>query len=410
MNFISLFAGIGGFDLGFERAGMECVAQVEIDERCREVLAHHWPGVDRTIANVKHFGRAVFNGPVDLICGGFPCQDVSVAGRREGLDGERSGLWFEFLRVVEELKPRWVVVENVPGLLSSNGKRDFATVLSGLAECGYMGAYRVFDAQYFRVPQRRRRVFIVGCLGDWQGAAEVLLERESSPWDPAPSREAGARVAAPLTRGSATGRGVNEPGRRREDDVNLVTYRIHAAESGAKKNHAVKTDYARCIDSTGAFGSAQGGTIVFEPRYARNGRGAPDNIVPPLKAQSGQTGKGDGAPLVAFDWQAGGGGSDHSFRGKSRSYIVRKGSYAQLRKNATDAIAGPAYGIRRLMPIECERLQGFPDGFTAVNGMADSPRYRMLGNAVAVPVAEWIGRRIIDRSQRGGSVTVSDGA
>lgn len=143
----------------------------------------------------------------------------------------------------------------------------------------------------------------------------------------------------------------------------------------------------------GKFGSGREAqdTFVFESRIARNGRGAPSDLVSPLKAQSGKTGKGDGAPIVAFDWQAGGSQNDASFRGKARSYIVRKGEYAQMRTNARDAVQVTA-GVRRLTPVECERLQGLPDGWTG--GQSDTARYRQLGNGLAVPVAEWIGDRI----------------
>ncbi len=196
LRFISLFSGIGGFDLGLERAGMRCVAQVERDEAALRVLAQHWPDVPR-FKDVRDVGRS--NLPAaDLICGGFPCQDVSVAGRCAGLAGERSGLWFEFHRILAEIKPQWVVIENVPGLLSSNNGADFAVVLRGLVECGYRVGWRILDAQNFGVAQRRRRVFIVGNLGDGC-AAQVLFERESSAGHPQPGSSAGKRTAAPIT-------------------------------------------------------------------------------------------------------------------------------------------------------------------------------------------------------------------
>jgi DNA (cytosine-5)-methyltransferase 1 len=168
----SLFSGIGGFDLGFERAGMDVRWQCEIDKTAREVLRRHWP--DATVyEDVRNVGSGA--AAVDVVCGGFPCQDVSVAGRRAGLAGERSGLWFEFHRILAEVTPEWVVIENVPGLLSSNAGRDFATILRGLVELRYGVVWRVLDSQHFGVPQRRRRVFIVGHLGDGR-AAEVLFE------------------------------------------------------------------------------------------------------------------------------------------------------------------------------------------------------------------------------------------
>lgn len=219
LKFGSTFTGIAGIDRAFEQAGMKCAWQCEIDKYARSVCRRHFPGVPMydDITTLKGDQIAA----IDLLCGGFPCQDVSVAGRRAGLAGKRTGLFFEFARLADELAPRWIVLENVPGLLSSNRGRDMGTVIGTLAELGYGLAYRVLDAQYFGVPQRRRRVVIVGCLGNAAGAASVLFEPESVRGNPAPSRETGARVAAPLTRGSSTGR-VKPPGRRQEDDANIV--------------------------------------------------------------------------------------------------------------------------------------------------------------------------------------------
>ena len=203
LTFGSLFSGIGGFDLGFENAGMKCLWQCEIDTAARSVLTRRF-GVP-IYDDVRSVGTGT--PTVDLVCGGFPCQDVSVAGKRAGLAGKRSGLWFEFHRILAELRPRWVVVENVPGLLSSNGGRDFAVILRGLVELGYGVAWRILDAQYFGVAQRRRRVFVVGSLGSGR-AAEILFERESLSGNTAPRRETGEGVAAAIIGSlAASGRG-----------------------------------------------------------------------------------------------------------------------------------------------------------------------------------------------------------
>jgi DNA (cytosine-5)-methyltransferase 1 len=176
VKFGSLFSGVGGFDLGFERAGMECAWQVEIDDKARTVLEHHWPGVTK-YEDVRNVGQENLE-PVDLICGGFPCQDVSTAGLRRGLQGKRSGLWGEFSRIICEIKPGWVVVENVWGLLSSNSGRDFGIVLRDLADGGYDAEWRVLSARQFGAPHYRERVFIVAhakedygkkWLGAWKG-------------------------------------------------------------------------------------------------------------------------------------------------------------------------------------------------------------------------------------------------
>jgi DNA (cytosine-5)-methyltransferase 1 len=303
VTFGSLFTGIGGFDLGFIRSGMQCLWQVEIDTTCNRILAHHWPNVKRyeDVCNVGKENLA----PVDLVCGGFPCQDISVAGRRDGLAGERSGLWWEFYRIIAELRPRWIVIENVPGLLSSGERRDMGAILGALAKLGYMGAYRVLDAKFWRVAQRRRRVFIVGHRGDGR-AIEVLFERESSAWDSPPSREAKARAASGI-RASFKKRG----------GFGVSEYQ----------------DIAGTLECEG--GRHQGG---------------PERV-----------------PMIAMQCQQ------------------------EVVQPVTNGL-----GVRRLTPTECERLQGFPDGWTSIDGVSDNARYRMLGNAVAIPNVKWIGRRIVE--------------
>ncbi len=314
MRFGSLFSGVGGFDLGFERAGMECAWQAEKDKFALQVLNTHWPNV-RKYEDVKDVGRNAEQ--VDLICGGFPCQDLSVAGKRAGLAGERSGLWFEFRRIIEELAPTWVVIENVPGLLSSNKGEDMAVLLGGLAQFGYGWAYRVLDSQYFGVAQRRRRVFIVGHIGDATAAAKVLFEPESRDWDSAPrreTREENSRIAGTL---ASSGGGLDRPA-----------------------GNANELDFA----------------IPYIPEIARA-----------ITSGEGLRQKVDQDTYMVEALKA----------GVSKSY--------------------QGVGVRRLTPIECERLQGFSDGWTGEH--SDTQRYKMMGNAVTVNVAEWIARRIVEVSE-----------
>ena len=337
LTFASLFTGIGGFDLGFERAGLECVLQCEIDHHCQTLLKDKWPHVKKE-PDVKRVKRV----SADVICGGFPCQDVSVAGKRKGLAGERSGLWFEFHRIVKRNRPRWVVVENVPGLLSSNEGRDFAAILRGLVRCGYGVSWRILDAQYFGLAQRRRRVFIVGSLGDGR-SAQVLFESEGVSRDSPSRREARASASRIIGTLTASGGGLNRPG-----------------------GQGNELDFCVAVD-------------------VRSSREQSDGISGTL--QSKKTG---GYSLsytnpIAFAWQQGVGIND-------RSYPVRAGNYSgTLSESRVDAVGGD-FGVRRLTPVECERLQGFSDGYT--ESFSDSVRYHMLGNAVAVPCAEWIARRI----------------
>jgi DNA (cytosine-5)-methyltransferase 1 len=174
-----LFAGVGGFDLALERAGVNVVASVEIDKKAQEVLKKHFPNTmifgDITGVTGEQLQAAGFIADGGIITGGFPCQDLSVAGKRAGLGGARSGLFWEICRLLDETRAQNFILENVPGLLNSNNGADMAVVLEALVERGYRVAYRVLDAQHFGVPQRRRRVFIIGCLGNTGRSPEEIL-------------------------------------------------------------------------------------------------------------------------------------------------------------------------------------------------------------------------------------------
>ena len=365
LRFGSLFSGVGGFDRGLELAGMQPVWQVEIDKDCNKVLARHWPDVERH-NDVKDFTRRSVAAVPDLICGGFPCTDVSLAGRRAGLAGSGSGLWFEFARIVGEFSPRWVLIENVPGLLSSNRGLDFLAIVKALADMGYGVGWRVCDAQWWGLAQRRKRVFIVGNLGNPRRAAAVLFESQSLPWDSPPCRKAGKEVAGTISGGAHSG------GHNGQDDMNVVLDRdvalsLNAGRDGyndgsdqtyvpvcfsdqrGRKNDTVYQNIAGTIHA--AKGQSEQQAVCFQTRIGRNGRGQPKDTVDALTSCAGGT-HADSKPHVSY-----------------------------------------AGGVRRLMPVECCRLQGFPDDW--LDGLSDSAKYRCLGNAVAVPVAEWIGKRIM---------------
>ena len=193
---VSLFAGVGGFDLAMQRNGVKVVASVEIDSKCNEVLARHFPDAtqftDVTTVKGSDLIEAGFNPSRGIITGGFPCQDLSVAGKRAGLAGERSGLFWEIARLVEETQTEYFVIENVPGLLSSNKGKDFGVVIGTMADLGYSLSWRVLDAQHFGVPQRRRRVFVVGRRSiDSTSPAEILFKSDGLRRDPSTSQQAG---------------------------------------------------------------------------------------------------------------------------------------------------------------------------------------------------------------------------
>lgn len=201
---VSLFAGIGGFDLAMERNGVDVVASVEIDKNCNKVLAKHFPNTkqftDITTVKGSDLIGAGFEPSRGIITGGFPCQDLSVAGKRAGLAGARSGLFWEAARLVEETQTEWFIIENVPGLLTSNEGGDFAVVLGTMADLGYSVAWRVLDAQYFGVPQRRKRVFVVGRRDSNSiSPAEVLFNgsgsRRSATQEQSPRQEVAGLIA-----------------------------------------------------------------------------------------------------------------------------------------------------------------------------------------------------------------------
>jgi DNA (cytosine-5)-methyltransferase 1 len=201
LTFVSLFSGVGGFDMGLEAAGWRCVAQVEWDKHCQGVLAHHWPDVPRW-SDVSDVNGADIPA-ADVVAFGSPCQDLSVAGKRAGFDGKRSVLFYEATRIIREMReasngryPTWVVWENVAGALSSSGGRDFAAVLDELADLGAVDiAWRVLDARWFGVPQRRRRVFVVADLAG-ERAGTIHTEPEGVPWHPRTGRAPGQGAAA----------------------------------------------------------------------------------------------------------------------------------------------------------------------------------------------------------------------
>jgi DNA (cytosine-5)-methyltransferase 1 len=369
MKVSSLFSGVGGFDLGFERSGMEVIAQVEQDKFAQSVLKKHWPEVE-LYEDVRNVGRKEL-GSAGLICGGFPCQDLSVAGKRAGLAGKRSGLWWEFARIIENVHPRWVIIENVPGLLSSNKGRDMGILTGKLAELGYWWSYRVLDSQYFGVAQRRKRVFIVGHSTEPTYPAKVLFEPESGERDNPPIREKGqgnTRVAPTL---SSSGGGTERPGGQ-----------------GAELDFYIPS-VGTLTARAGRDGSASNGNInKLVPEYAiqvdnmnSSGRGIQEDIDYTLGGSV--TGVMDTAWTVRGGKEGGGKG----YLG-SKSLAMTLGGQPQW------------VGVRRLTPLECERLQGFPDNFTEYGkdgeDISDTQRYKMMGNAVTVNVIEWIGKRIME--------------
>lgn len=378
MRYLSVCSGIEAATVAWHPLGWRPFAFSEIEKFPSQVLAHHYPDVPNfgDMTKFKEWPDA----NVDVLVGGTPCQSYSIAGLRKGLDDPRGNLMLTFGAVAAKYRPKWMVWENVPGVLSSNGGRDFGTFLGMLAELGYGFAYRVLDAQYFGVPQRRRRVFVVGCLGDWRSAAAVLFERESLSGHPAPSRETGQGFAADIAPSIvSSGRGVERVGDTRGQDP-----------VGAKW----PADVACTLNA--AFGDKlgledqhiNGGAPLFVPAY-----GIPGNWIGRKPENGGNAVEPmlDVAPCltktdqhaVAFQHQA---STTQSMNPSEVSPTLDKSKTPALIRGMQ---------VRRLTPVECARLQGFPDDYLSqVPGASDSAMYKALGNSFAVPVVRWIGQRI----------------
>jgi DNA (cytosine-5)-methyltransferase 1 len=359
MIYGSACSGIEAATVAWHPLGWRPAWFAEIDGYCKSLLKYRYPGVrnfgDFTTIRRKWLYERIGTTPIDLLVGGTPCQDFSIAGLRAGLDGARGNLTLEYLKLARRLRPPWLVWENVPGVLSIDGGRTFGTFLGGLAELGYGFAYRVLDAQYFGVPQRRRRVFVVGYLVDWRYPAAVLFERESMSGYPPPSRKAGQG----FTRGVAVG---PSGGSFTETACTLDT----RCKDGAIRNQlgmpAFSPDVAMSLNAKGGTGRIDG-----ESETLRSGCHGANPMV---------------AQHVTGTLCASGAGSE------------RPAGQA----NEADMVIPAGMAVRRLTPRECERLQGFPDDYTAIphrgKPAADGPRYKALGNSMATPVMRWIGERI----------------
>ena len=381
MRYGSVCSGIEAATAAWHPLGWEPAFFSEIEPFPRAVLAHHYPDVplhgDFTTIQGDEYG------PIDLLVGGTPCQSFSIAGLRGGLDDDRGNLALEFLRLAQRKRPKWLVWENVPGVLSSNGGRDFGSILGGMVECGYGFAYRVLDAQYFGVAQRRRRVFVIGCLGDGASAAAVLFERHSLQGHPTPRREKREDVAGTIARSSFSG----GAGGKAE---------------GAAVNHFLSwpADVAPTLNAH--FGEKMG----LENQHIAGG-GACSSVAKCLTTGVGQRYDPETETLIPT---RGGGFDGTTLDGmETARTLTQRYDGSPCHDRGPDVIAMQA-GVRRLTPVECERLQGFPDNYTAipwrnksVDDCPDGPRYKALGNSMAVPVMNWIGRRINEVEKTNGS-------
>ena len=495
MNYLSVCSGIESASVAWHPLGWQPVGFAEIEKFPSAILAHHYP-------HVPNFGDMTKfkdwpDVRADILVGGTPCQSFSVAGLRKGMADPRGNLALTYLAIADRYRPEWLLWENVPGVLSSSGGRDFGAFLGGLVELGYGFAYRVLDAQYVRVdgfgravPQRRRRVFVVGNSRNWRRAAAVLFERESLSWDSAPRRKAGQGFAADIAPSIvSSGRGVERAGDTRgQDPVVAVPAISHCLNAGGMGRIDYETE-TMIAHPAGYSASGDGfwrdgvGPLRARPQDSHEnlvahslrgegfdasedgtGRGTPLVPVYPytlairgregthqleyrqdgtanavLTPNGGRAGIGVGA--IAFDCKAsgqsgfgigdvastmramghadshtnGGGhqavaygiGSDAVDRtgecssgkpGDQSGLNIVEGVQPSLRARPNNSVA-TAWAVRRLTPRECERLQGFMPGYTNVpwrgkDTAPDGPRYKALGNSMAVNAMRWIGQRI----------------
>jgi DNA (cytosine-5)-methyltransferase 1 len=477
MKYLSVCSGIEAATQAWHPLGWEPWAFSQFDPEHNyksgpdfpsAVLKVHYPNVPNLgdMTKFKDWPDAVF----DVLVGGTPCQSYSVAGLRAGLDDPRGDLMLTYVAIARRYRPSWVVWENVPGVLSDDGGRSFGTLLglltgkivevpsggwetAGFIE-GYKSAYgiawRVVDSQFVRVdgfgravPQRRRRVFVVGYLGDWRRAAAVLFERESMSGDPAPRRRTGQGASVDVAPSLvSSGRGVGRTGETRGQDSVIAIPEV-ANPLTARMHKGVNTT----MD--------EGQTMIAAPfafkasYFTREKDGAPSDVFPPLSADADKGDQdplicapipfdttqltnpnnrsnpapgdpchplaaGAHAPAIAFDCKAS--GRNGFGIGEVSPTLRAMGGGPDTHKNGggpppiTEEVCGTletvkpwnvaaAWRVRRLTPVECERLQGMADGYTNIpwrgkNGAPDGQRYRALGNSMSVNVMRWIGRRI----------------
>ena len=484
MNYLSVCSGIEAATVAWHHMEWNPIGFSEIEKFPSQLLNHHYPTVTN-YGDMTKYKEWKLNDTIGLLVGGTPCQSFSVAGLRKGLEDPRGNLMLTYLGIADHFKPKWILWENVPGVLTSNGGKDFACFLQGLAELGYGFAYRVLDAQHFGVPQRRKRVFVVGCLGDWRGASKVLFESESLQRNITPSRQKGQETANCLA-SSPGSYGSFDPAKSKGNGViwpAQVACTLNAqfgTKQGLENQHinggaplfvpgyvadTVGTLLARDYKGIDSFDhtkmiaksvSAIDLKDVSKTLTASYGMGGADLDIKPLvlepktyaiaeniigrQPHNGGNGNGfaedtmytlnaTGVHGIAYGFEPGitkrEGNPSRFTEEMSPTLRAQMGDNQVAVAIGVDTYNGTVQGdvtatmtaaggssthsgpkvmqemrVRRLTPMECERLQGFPDNYTNTPTSSDTTRYKALGNSMAVPVMKWIGERI-NKQERG---------
>ena len=351
MNYLSVCSGIEAATVAWHHMGWKPVGFSEIEKFPSQVLAHHYPTVTN-FGDMTKYKEWKLDESIGLLVGGTPCQSFSVAGLRKGLDDPRGNLALTYVGILDKFRPKWCVWENVPGVLSSSGGRDFGSFLGALAQLGYGWAYRVLDAQNFGVAQRRKRVFVVGCLGGWESAAKVLFESESLSGNIKQSRKEKQDIAPypPKCVGTLLARDSKGLGSFDHDKMIVEAYSIR------------------------------------EDAKANNFSATPLKVTPALQALRPSVQSHHAQTFIAQGFDA----YNSSVTGNVSKTLDTGSDYHHVPNVYSEAMA-----VRRLTEVECERLQGFPDNYTNIRENCPSgARYKALGNSMAVPVMRWIGERI----------------
>lgn len=401
---LDLFAGAAGFTYGLHTASprFETVAFSEVDKFCNALLEKRYPGIPN-LGSINHYEEWDYEalGRIDLVTFGSPCQGLSVAGQGKGLADKRSKLFYEAIEVIRRVKPRFALWENVVGALSSNKRRDFGCALDALADAGALDiAWRVLDAQNFGVPQRRRRVFVAA---DFRGesAGEILFEPEGREGPPAPRRGKEQVVTALTSNGVGTC-GAYDNQAQGEHLLPVAFGHNNGSDSIAVVGATTKNrlDFKTQAFSVDVVPLPLVGARQDRAKNKRDGIGVGKPGDPMFTLQATKQ-HGVLCPVkidpIAF----------HLTQDPIVGRVVPCLSAGNKQGAATAGVltetGGRApgiygVGVRRLLPIECERLQGFPDNWTDVESggksTADAPRYRAMGNAVCTKVITWIGKRI----------------
>ena len=391
MKYLSVCSGIEAATTAWHQLGWKPVAFSEIEPFPSAVLAHHWPDVPNLGDMTKYHDWRTDD--IQLLVGGTPCQAFSVAGLRKGLDDPRGNLTLTFLGILARYRPKWVVWENVPGVLSDK-TGAFGSFLGGLSELGYGWAYRILDAQHFGVPQRRRRVFVVGCLGDWASAAAVLFESESLCWNPPKGKK--TRKVAPSSPSRSTAGGdlgtdfdceggliakclTTGTGKRLDFETeDFVMYPLKV-EGFDAYNNEVTGKLSKTIDT--------GQDYHHVPNVFQESLGMNIRRLTPKECE-----RQPHVLAAAFKYTMGA-------KANGIGYAEEQSPTLDTKPDSNAVVLGMQ--VRRLTPRECERLQGFPDDHTLIpwrgkpaDQCPDGPRYKALGNSMAVPVMRWIGERL----------------